>query len=395
VTLHMPRAVYVFRNLGLVLLAGSMVTAQAGSANNAQLIPSLQNRAPQSSVQPIHTDAEMALRETIANDVEDAWANSGFAKLDSLADEYVRTRGRTFSGKWRLAIFAEALSRQMQIAWPDDWWLAERQPGCRCHIPDPGRYQEADLRWNALQEKLDLWIKRFPHSPHAQVARAQFLVNRAWFYRGTGYADTVPDVAWPRFSKYVEAARNALVETRSTSIANLEWFNVMVSIASAQSWQPSRVAALVRDLFEFGQSYATAYQSAAGMLLPKWGGSYEMIEAFAREAVKQTAPEEGAAIYARIYWQVDFGPTIFRDTRADWATMKRGFDEIVLKYPDPRNVNGKAMFACMAGDAATFNSTIKQLGDRVTPDNWFVPVDACKSRFGAVESHVRPQVTSR
>jgi hypothetical protein len=393
-TLHMPRAVYVFRNLCLALLAASVVTAQAGSANNAQLISSLQNPAPQSSVQPIHTDPETALREAIAKDVQDAWANSSFKKLDSLADEYVRTRARTFSGKWRLAVFAEALSGQMRIAWPDEWWLAERQPECRCHIPDPARYQQADLRWNALQEKLDLWIKQFPNSPHAQVARAQFLVNRAWFYRGTGYADTVPDVAWPRFSKYIEAARNTLVETRSTSIANPEWFNIMIPIASAQSWQTSRVAGLVRDLFEFGQSYATAYQSAAGMLLPKWGGSYEMIEAFAREAIKRTAPEEGAAIYARIYWQVDFGPTTFHDTRADWATMKRGFDEMILKYPDPRNVNGKAMFACMAGDAATFNSTIKQLGERVRPDTWFVPVDACKSRFGAVESGVRPQVTS-
>jgi hypothetical protein len=383
---HMPRTVYVFRNLGLALLAGSVVTAQEGSASNAQLIPSLQNRPSQSSVQsPIHPDPEIGLRAAIAKGVQDAWANSDFAKLDSMADEYVRTRARTFSGKWRLAIFAEALSGQMQIAWPDDWWLAERELGCRCHIPDPARYQEADLRWNVLQERLDLWVKGFPRSPHAQVARAQFLVNRAWFYRGTGYSDTVPDIAWPRISKYLEAARNALVETRSTSIASPDWFNIMFFIASAQAWQPSRVAVLVRDLFEFGQSYAPAYQSAAGMMLPKWGGSYEMIEAFAREAIKRTASEEGAAIYARIYWQVDFGATLFRDTRADWATMKRGFDEMIQKYPDPRNENGKAMFACMAGDAATFNSTIKQLGDRVRPDAWYVPVDACKSRFGAVQ----------
>jgi hypothetical protein len=143
-----------------------------------------------------------------------------------------------------------------------------------------------------------------------------------------------------------------------------------------------------------GNAFAEEVQGAAGMMLPKWGGRYEMIEAFAREAIKRTAPEEGAAIYARIYWQVDFGPTIFHDTRADWATMKRGFDAMILKYPDPRNVNGKAMFACMARDAATFNSTIKQLGDRVRPDAWYVPVDACKSRFGEVESDVRSQAAS-
>jgi hypothetical protein len=54
----------------------------------------------------------------------------------------------------------------------------------------------------------------------------------------------------------------------------------------------------------------------------------EMFEAFAREPIERTRPDEGEAMYA--YWRpYDFGPDIFQDTRADWPTMKGGFDEII------------------------------------------------------------------
>jgi Domain of unknown function (DUF4034) len=378
----MPRATFIFRLLASLLFNSCILMLVPGCTGISQPAPAERTQPKSSNAQLAgHADAEKVLRESISRSVQNAWAKSDFAALDSAAEDYVQTRARTFSGKWRLAIFYGSLSDQMQIEWPDDWWLTEARRGCRCKIPDPDRYQEADLRWDALQAKFDLWRERFPRSPHAQVARAQFLVNRAWFYRGTGFANTVPDVAWPRVEKYVEAARQILIETRPTSIADPDWFDIMFFIASAQSWSHSRVEATVHDFYEFGKTYAPAYQSASALMLPKWGGSYEMFEGFAREAVLRSAPEEGVAIYARIYWRPEFGTTIFRNTLADWPTMKRGFDEIIRKYPDPRNLNGKAMFACIAGDAAIFNSTMQQLGDRVTPDTWMVPVESCKSLY--------------
>ena len=218
-----------FRSFSLERVGGI-----AGSANSMQSIAVPQNHNSP-SLASNHAEPETALREKIATDVRDAWAKSDFTKLDSDADRYLLTRARTFSGKWRLAIFAEALSAQMKIEWPEDWWLVELQPNCRCNIRTPVHCRSADLRWNLLQEKLDLWTKRFPGSPHAQIARAQFLVNRAWFYRGSGYSDSVPDVAWPMVSKYIELARDVLVDSKSTSIASPEWFNIMFFIASAQS----------------------------------------------------------------------------------------------------------------------------------------------------------------
>jgi hypothetical protein len=63
--------------------------------------------------------------------------------------------------------------------------------------------------------------------------------------------------------------------------------------------------------------------------------------------------------------------------------MKRGFEEMLVQYPDPRNLNGEAMFACAAGDRATFQSVMKQLGSRLLPV-WLVDLNYCRARFGAI-----------
>jgi hypothetical protein len=158
----------------------------------------------------------------------------------------------------------------------------------------------------------------------------------------------------------------------------------MFFVASAQSWSREQIDDLVHDLLDHGQSYVPAYQSAARLLLPKWSGSYEAVEAFARIATARNAKIEGNGMYTRIYWNLGESPTLFSQSRADWLTMKRGFEEMLVQYPDPRNLNGEAMFACAAEDRATYKAVMKQLGSRVIPSIWLVDLNYCQARFGAI-----------
>lgn len=59
------------------------------------------------------------------------------------------------------------------------------------------------------------------------------------------------------------------------------------------------------------------YFNAVDFLLPKWHGSNEAIEAFARKSVKTTAEQDGQGMYARIYWyasQTNYGMRLFTDS---------------------------------------------------------------------------------
>ena len=86
---------------------------------------------------------------------------------------------------------------------------------------------------------------------------------------------------------------------------------------------------------------------------------------------------------------LDFG-VHYAETQADWATTRAAFDSNLRKYPNARNMNGKAMFACAANDAETFNATMHELGDNVIPDSWFIPFVYCKSRVTSVTPYSSP-----
>lgn len=328
-------------------------------------------------------DAETQLRDEITNKVKSAWAKGDFAQLDAMAESYARTQAKTLSGKWELSVFYAGLSDAIEIPWDADGYLAVSDGMCSCKVPDPARYQEADRRWDAVFAKAEQWVERFPASPHARIALAQYFVNRAWFYRGTGPSNAVPEAAWPKVSRYIEEARTTLIKCKSQCIADPQWFEVIFFVAAAQSWTHEQIDDQVKDLLDRGQAYVPGYQSAARLLLPKWGGTYEDVETFAQLAVARTQKAEGTGMYARIYWNLGDGPALFAATRADWPTMKRGFEEILAKYPDPRNLNGEAMFACEAGDGATFKAVMKQLGNRIIPSIWLTDLNYCLSHFGA------------
>jgi hypothetical protein len=186
--------------------------------------------------------------------------------------------------------------------------------------------------------------------------------------------------AWPLVSRYLEEARDVLSKSRAVRSADPEWFDIMFFVASAQSWSRPQIDTLVQDLRKFGQSYTTAYQSAASLMLPKWGGSYEALESFARQAMADFG-DDGPEVYTRIYWN-SVRADVFPEAQADWPTMRRGFELIIHRYPDPRNLNGMAMYACAARDSKAFRETMGRLGADLTPDTWSISVDICKTRYG-------------
>ncbi len=322
--------------------------------------------------------SEAQLRDRISDEVAAAWRRADFQWLDSTADEYVHTRAKTQSGKWRLAVFYSGLSDQLAIDWPVEW----HAPGttCRCKIPDPTHYDEANRRWYDVRKKVDEWVKQAPQSAHAKLALAQMLVNEAWFYRGTGYGASILPEAQPLISRHLEEAEHVLSEYKAVRSEDPEWFDIMFFVASAQSWPEEDIAPLFGDLQKFGRSYTTAYQSAASTLLPKWGGSYKALERFARQAAVDFG-DDGLEIYTRIYWNAVRADS-FAEAHADWPTMRSGFEFIIQHYPDPRNWNGLAMYACGAGDGMTFRRAMDELGDNLTPDTWSISVNACVGEYG-------------
>lgn len=156
--------------------------------------------------------------------------------------------------------------------------------------------------------------------------------------------------AWEPFHKKIEASKEVLVNSKELSSQDPHWYVVMANIATIQSWKEEEFQVLVREGLIRNKYYFQLYFDIMGYYTPKWHGSAEKIEAFARNTVEKTKEKEGAGMYARIYWaasQSQFQGRLFENSNVRWGAMSKGIDDVLKKYPDQWNINNLRFFLAL------------------------------------------------
>ena len=99
-------------------------------------------------------------------------------------------------------------------------------------------------------------------------------------------------------------------------------------------------------------------------------------------------------MYALLYWALSGGEwdkDPFKDLHIPWKNMKRGFDDLIKRYPDSQwNLHHYAFFSCRANDGKTFNQLRPKLDVQMLhlmPPIWnqAYTLDYCTDRFSAVK----------
>ena len=232
------------------------------------------------------------------------------------------------------------------------------------------------------------WQASNPRSPAAALMEIQYWIQRAWDARGHGYANTVTKEGWRLFDEHLAKAEALLQSTKTYAAQNPLWYRLYLDLALARGWSLERTSALFRTAVAAEPGFVGHDFVMIERLSPKWGGSFEQVDAFIQESVKRTRAEEGEALYARLYWAVSDGEqqpfNLFKDTRASWPRMKQGFEDMMKRYPDSMmNLNNYAAFACMAGDKKTYGVLRQRIGKEVRYDAWYANLtpEVCDHRF--------------
>lgn len=292
---------------------------------------------------------EMQDRATIKAEVQRALAAHEFATLEDMAEGFRTTKARTSSGLWKLSVFY--------------WGVDEYFDNHR---------KDAEF-WKAAEQITIEWGERYPDSPTAHLVAAEFLVNRAWSYRGTNYAYTVEPQNWPPFLDHIERARSYLEAHRATAEVDPYWFDIMSEIAVLQNWPEDRFLAMQADAYAKEPAYYQRYFTAMDYYTPKWGGSAEQIETFVRQSLERTRESEGWGMYARMYWyasQTQYHDDLFAESLVNWDDMKKGMDDVLARYPDDWNLGNFARFACLAGDGAKTRELLDRLSREAAERAW-------------------------
>ena len=108
--------------------------------------------------------------------------------------------------------------------------------------------------------------------------------DEAWWARGGDFASAVKRGDWPRFQAFSKQARKDLVESWRLEPGHPEAASTMIQVAedvpedgeTSRLWFDRAVAAQL--------DYRPAYERLTWVLRPRWGGSYDEMLRFAREA---------------------------------------------------------------------------------------------------------------
>ena len=289
-------------------------------------------------------DSETAVRDKIRLEVRSAVFAGEIDKLEAWAVEYRTKKSKTPSGLWKLALFYSGIEEAVAGL------EGSKNPQTIAYLADT----------------IDLWQKKYPDSPSAKVVKGLALQKRAWMIRGNGYANTVASEAWRPFQEGIEQARAYFESVKASASIDPGWYCEMANIVKAQHWPRKQFDVFAAELLARHPDYHQAVFCTAEYLSPRWYfESAKALEIFADKAVEATRKEEGNALYARIYWAISDGKAdtqVFGENFYMWPKIRAGFNDMIVRYPDPWNINHFAKFACLLGDKEQFAKLAERIG---------------------------------
>jgi len=230
-----------------------------------------------------------------------------------------------------------------------------------------------DSYFEELQRLTAQWASERPRSALAHLLHVRTLYARAWHHRGDGYAISIPQEGQKKYIQYIKAAEDYmaqhgwLAEQDSTAHVYLLMLGRSAGWSFKRMWAVAQAGASKNPADE-----DTIYEELAYSLLPKWGGSWQDIDALAEEAHQQTKARRGAELYAFIYSGIAYSVdgNLFEVTQAKWPRVKEGLKHLLDRTPAGPWQDRLAYLACLAHDRATFDDAMKRVEDRPDLDFW-------------------------
>jgi len=290
--------------------------------------------------------SEQQVRDEIAQRVHSLIMDFKFKELDETEQSYLKSGERTPSGVPKLGEFHA--------------WLQYTLP----------RSEAADGCPLAADTILKMWEANSPGKPTVLIARAAALVDRAWCFRGDGYATSVQTSAWTPFQENLAAAAKLLTEHKATASEDPEYYVVMEDIYRAQGRDRAAFNSLLNEATTSAPYYYRIYWTSFYYNQPQWFGGDSDIDAAGRYAATRTKAKDGLGAYARYYWYASDVNCSCWQRAVDWHTMTEAMHDVANAYPDPWNLAHFAKIACKMNDARTAKAYFTALGTYDGAEAW-------------------------
>jgi len=293
---------------------------------------------------------ELAVRADLKSEAARLLEQGDLTRYAQRATELRRTRERTPGGIWKLSLFYKG---------PDDW---------------PSKQPDAPI-WTRIESVTEAYLREHPDSPPAVVAHARILLAHAWIYRGTGWARNLSPAQRDGFVDFLERTRRVLDEHRDVGSSDPEWYSLRIQVMNGQDVDKQTILALAREALDLEPTYLPVDYVTANALLPKWGGSAELLDRFVALTVAKSSSAEGHQAYARIMFNIarsDPQPfAALTQLGVTWPVLRDSLEQIAAAYPDPWNWNAERAMACLMGTQQDFDGVMRRVAPGRIAVAWF------------------------
>ena len=273
-----------------------------------------------------------------------------FDELEQLASNYRQDDVRTSSGTLKYPLIYRGVS-----------------------ATNAGIHKDDDGAWQQQLDRADKWIKLYPESPTARIARASILISRASNYRGTRFIKNTPKSDIEMARKYFSEAATYLIENQNLGKKDPRWFRSMLLAYTNIGASNEEYFNLFHEAIETFPGHDDFYFNATVFYSPQYGGSSKAIDELAMLAMKNTQAERGYELYARVYWAatpLPDGRLHLMEDDINWEYFLLGVDAVLKKYPTQWNLNHLAFFVCMREDWEKTSELMLLLKEPLIPSAW-------------------------
>ncbi len=150
--------------------------------------------------------------------------------------------------------------------------------------------------------RLNEWVKRFPDSYGARLARSNYFIERGWQVRGKKYVDQTPPENITAMNAWFDKALADLRKARSLSKKPMLSYLYEMQIVMARG-SDNENRALLRQATALDPGEVMVYRAYMLSLRPQWGGSIEQMNAFLDEARRAPLEKEDLRYLEAKIWR--------------------------------------------------------------------------------------------
>jgi hypothetical protein len=293
---------------------------------------------------------ELAERALVTRAVHEAWSERAWGRLDDMSRSFANG-ATTGSGLPKIVLFEGALSEEF----------------------DKAAQLGGEPALTSLEEQTLLWEQQHRASAFGVLLHAEALSTHAFFFRGDGWASTVPPEAWAPFKRYEAAAASFLLEHKKAGAHDAGWYAAVIEAAKCLDWDRGRVFSIAAEGAKRYRGDQRIHRAVIDYLSPKWHGDAAQLDDYINRVSNEQGGEPGLELYARLYINVAtayYEENLFEESQVDWPRMRDGLAQIVKEYPTPFNRNMFAHYACAAKDKRTLQALLRAIGDEVVVSRW-------------------------